>query len=272
MAWIAILDFRRIASIKACEKFADPVEFIVEREFEMKSLPATLLAAAIVAAPPAFAQEVTQAPHISVTGEGNASARPDMAILTMTVLRQAASARAALDENNTATAAVIDALKKAGVEDRDLQTSGFSINPQYERRNNASPTEPPKIVAYQVSNTLTARIRELAKLGTVLDQSVSLGVNQGGSISFTTSDPSKALAEARTEAMQDAIAKAETLTKAAKVRLGKVLEITEQSFQPRPIPLAGARAMTAQMAEAVPVEAGENTYNVQVNVTFEIDQ
>jgi uncharacterized protein YggE len=238
----------------------------------MKPAAALALALVFAAVPSAFSQQQTQAPHISVTGEGSASAKPDMAILTMTVMRQAASARAALDENNSATASVIDALKKAGVEERDLQTSGFSINPQYESRKSVSDGDAPKIVAYRVSNTLTARVRNLDKLGTILDQSVGLGVNQGGAISFTMDDPSKVISEARTKAMQDAIAKAETLTKTAKVRLGKILEISEQSFQPRPVPLAGARVMAAQMAEAVPVETGENSYDVQVNVTFEIDQ
>lgn len=237
----------------------------------MKFFYAALFAASVAVIAPAHAQQQT-APHISVSGEGSASAKPDLAILTMTVLRQAASARAALDENNAATASVINALKKAGVEDRDLQTSGFSINPQYAPHRNGGDGEPPKIVDYRVSNTLTVRVRDLEKLGTVLDQSVALGVNQGGAITFTMSDPSKLLAEARTKAVQDALAKAETLTRAAKVRLGRILEISEQSFQPRPIPFAGARAMTAQMAEAVPVETGENTYNVQVNITFEIEQ
>lgn len=238
----------------------------------MRMLPAAIAISLLAAAPAALAQEQPQPPHISVTGEGSASAKPDMAILTMTVMRQAASARAALDENNAATASVIDALKKAGIEDRDLQTSGFSINPQYERPKTMQGNEAPKIIAYRVSNTLTARIRKLDDLGRILDQSVSLGVNQGGAITFTMSDPSKALAEARTKAMQDAIARAKTLTKAASIGLGKILEISEQSFQPRPVPLAGVRAMAAQAAESVPVESGENTYQVHVNVTFELNQ
>lgn len=238
----------------------------------MRNLATAITVLLLATAPAALAQEQPQPPHISVTGEGSVSARPDTAIVTMTIMRQAASARAALDENNAATASVIDALKESGIKSQDLQTSGFSISPQYKSANNGSGRDTSQIVAYRVSNTLTARIRKLDDLGRILDQSVSLGVNQGGAVAFTLNDPSEVLAEARTKAMQDAIAKARTLTKAAKIGLGKILEISEQSIEPRPIPLAGVRVMAAEAVQRVPVESGEDTYQVHVNVTFELEQ
>jgi acyl-CoA synthetase (AMP-forming)/AMP-acid ligase II len=105
------------------------------------------------------------------------------------------------------------------------------------------------------------------KPGAVLDQAVTLGVNQGGGILFGNEDPASALTQARTAAVKDAIAKAGTLAAAAGVELGQIIEISEQAYNPRPMPYM-ARAEMA--SGAAPVEAGENSYRVQVNVTFGI--
>ncbi|MEO1746171.1 MAG: SIMPL domain-containing protein, partial [Pseudomonadota bacterium] len=122
-----------------------------------------------------------------------------------------------------------------------------------------------------VSNTLTVRIRNLTSLGSVLDQSVTLGVNQGGGVRFTNSDPDPIVEEARKNAMRAAIRKAEVLTETAGVALGPVVEISEQSFQSRPVPMARAE-MALASAPAVPIAAGESTYSVTVTVTYALDQ
>jgi uncharacterized protein YggE len=213
-------------------------------------------------------------PHITVVGEGETSISPDMAILSLSVLREADTARAALDQDNKAMADVIDAMKKAGIADRDLQTSGLSIDPRYSAvKPNSEPLEEPKIIGYRATNSLAVRVRDLGKLGAIIDRSVSLGVNQGGDITFTNDDMSKPMQEARKRAMQDAIARAKTLTEAAGVKTGKIIEISEQSFQPGPRPMMmKARSFAAAPADSVPVQSGENTYHATVTVTFEIDQ
>lgn len=213
-------------------------------------------------------------PQITVSATGTANIAPDMAVIGLTVLREAETAREALDANTEAMAEVLAAMQAEGIAERDLQTSNFNIQPRYVRpepKDGIHP--PPRIVGYQVSNSLTVRVRDLDRLGAILDQSVTLGVNQGGGISFTNDDPSAAITEARTKAMQAAIGKAETLTEAAGIGLGRILTISEQSAEPRPMPVARAAAMD-MMAEAapVPVAAGENTYRVSVNVTFELAQ
>lgn len=231
-----------------------------------------LLAAAL--ALPAVASAQPKPPHhapsrIVVVGEGEAAIAPDMAIVSLAVMKEADTARAALDANNEAIAAVIKAMRDAGIEGRDLQTSGLQINPRYVYPQDNSGT-PPTIQGYQVSNTLTVRVRDLAKVGEIIDQSVTLGVNQGGNISFTNNDSSAAVTEARKLAVKDAVARATTLAEAAGVKLGDIVEITEQSMMPQPMPV-GARAYRMEAAsDAVPVEAGENSYRAQVNVTFEI--
>lgn len=232
-------------------------------------LAAPVLAASLLAPAPARAEAPT--PQVVVTGEGEAAVSPDMAILTLAVLREAETARQALDANNKAMADVIAAMKEGGIEARDLQSGGLSINPRYVYPNDKNGETRPRIVGYEVGNTLTVRIRDLSTVGAILDRSVTLGVNQGGGLSFTNDDPSDAFTEARKRAVKDAMDKAETLAKAAGVALGRVLQISEQSFRQPPMPYAGKMVrMEAAVADAVPVEAGENTYKVQVNLTFEL--
>ena len=119
-----------------------------------------------------------------------------------------------------------------------------------------------------MTNTLTVRIRDLVKTGEVLDKAVSLGVNQGGSIAFANDDPKAVLEEARRKAVENAMAKARTLSEAAGVELGRVLEISDQTYNSQPMPIE-AKAFDTR-AGAVPVQAGENAYNVQVDLTFEL--
>ena len=213
------------------------------------------------------------APTIDVTGQGEAAVAPDMAILSLSVMREAETAREALDQANEAMGEVIEAMRGEGVEGRDLQTSGLSIEPRYVYPERAG-EEGPRIVGYQVSNTLTVRVRDIERVGEVLDLSVTLGVNQGGSIVLTNDDPAAALEDARTAAVANAKSKAETLAEAAGVRLGRVMSISEQTRGAEPRPMAAPQMAMRVAAEdaSVPIEAGENTYHVHVNVSFEILQ
>lgn len=211
-------------------------------------------------------------PVIVVSGAGDAAIAPDLAIVSLGVAETRKTAREALDVANAAMKAVVDALKKQDIAPRDLQTSGLSIQAQYSYpQNEDGSPKPPVLTGYMVSNTLTVRIRDLARVGAVIDQAVTLGVNQGGDIRFTNEDPAKTVTEARTEAVKNAIDKARTLADAAGVKLGRILEITESSNAEDPRPMMSAR-MAKSAEDAVPVEAGENSYAVNVNVTFAIDQ
>jgi hypothetical protein len=225
-----------------------------------------LAAALSLCAVPAIAAD-QPSPRIQVSGEGEAALKPDLAVLTLSVMREADSAREAMSAANQAMEAVIAAMKEAGIAARDLQTAGLQINPRYEAKKHADGSQTSEITAYQVANTLSVRVRDIAAVGAVLDQAVTLGVNQGGGILFGNEDPSSALTQARTAAVKDAIAKAGTLAAAAGVELGQIIEISEQAYNPRPMPYM-ARAEMA--SGAAPVEAGENSYRVQVNVTFGI--
>lgn len=236
------------------------------------ALPFLAVAVFAAAAMPAAAQSLPEPrPRISVTGEGEHSMRPDMALLSFSVMRQAQTAREALTANNEAMAQVIAALKADGIEDRDLQTAGIQINPRYEYPTGPDGSQRQVMKGYEVSNTLTVRVRDVQKTGAILDEVVSLGVNQGGGISFTNADPASAIETARREAVRDAVAKARTLAQAAGVELGPILEITEMTSRPQPMPYMAAK-MRAEAADAVPVEAGENSYRVEVTMSFGITQ
>ena len=240
-----------------------------------KQFPLTSLVITAMLATTALASaDENKAGTISVTGVGIITAAPDMATINLTVLREAETAKSALSDNNSAMNDILNAMKDFGIEDKDLQTSNFSIHPRYIYPNNNNQIKSPRIVAYQVSNSLAIRIRDLARVGEILDKSVTLGVNEGGNISFGNSDPKPLQMQARAEAMKSAIEKAKVLTEAAGVEIGSIRQISEQSFNPSPQPMLRSQVAKMAMAEsdAVPIASGANTYRITVNVTFELDQ
>ena len=223
---------------------------------------------------PAYAAEEIR-PRINVTGEGVVYLAPDIATLQLGVLSEADTARDALSSNNKQMAAVIASMKEGGIAEKDLQTSGFSIQPRYVYDNPKQGEEqkPPRIVGYTVSNNLSVKIRDLKKVGEVLDRSVTLGINNGGNIQFGNDDPGEAISKARASAMKDAKDRAEVLLSAAGAKLGKIIEINESFSRPHPVPMAMERKMVgAAMADSVPIEGGENSYTINVSVSWEIVQ
>lgn len=226
--------------------------------------------AAMMALPAVASAAEPIQPRIVVTGEGEATVAPDMAILTLSVMREAKTAREALDANNAAMTEVTEAIKLFGIADRDVQTAGLQIMPRYNYTNKPDGTQDAELVAYQVTNTLTVRVRDLVKTGEIIDKAVSLGVNQGGNIVFTNDDPSATITQARKNAVAEATTRAKTLAEAAGVQLGRVIEIMDQSFGAQPMQIQAKSFDRAMAAASVPIEAGETTYRVQVNMTFEL--
>lgn len=234
---------------------------------------AALVAVAALSASPLAAQDAEArrpVPRITVSGEGEVSVAPDMAVVNLSVVREADTAKAALAANSTAMKQVLDALKQAGIAERDVQTANFTIQPRYQQAPRDKPQDP-KIVGYSVSNEVTVRIRKLDEAGGIIDKVVGLGVNQGGGINFVKEDLKEVMSEARKRAVTDAVAKARTLAEAAGVRLGQVLTINEGGGVPRPAPYAAA-PMRMAAEKAVPLASGENTYQTQVNMVFEIER
>jgi len=196
---------------------------------------------------------------ISIEGRGEVAAAPDMAMVNSGVTTQGATAREALDANTAAMADLIAALKGSGIADRDIQTSGFSVNPNYvysDERDANGYTMPPKINGYQVSNTVTIKVRDLDQLGAILDQSVTVGANTVNGVSFSVADPSALYNKAREAAFADATAKAELYAGAAGSALDEIVSISEtQGFnEPQPYPcMLEPRWPTAPKCRSRPV-------------------
>lgn len=238
----------------------------------LTSAPALLIAGLLtLSAAQAAEPAAERIAEISVTGTGSTDVAPDMAIISVSVVRDSESARTALTDNTNAMSAVVAAMKAAGIAERDLQTAGFSIQPRVVYPQRGESTQPPRTVGYTVSNSLSIRVRDLSQVGSILDKAVTLGVNQGGQLTFTNAEPARHISQARERAMADAIDKATTLTRAAGARLGRVLTISEQLSRPQPMMMMRS-AMSADAASAsVPIEAGETSYSVTVNVSWAIE-
>ncbi|WP_421759341.1 SIMPL domain-containing protein [Devosia sp.] len=230
-----------------------------------------LLATALTA--PVFAAEDIVG-TLSIAGQGQVTAAPDTAFVTSGVMTEGATAREALDANTAAMTSLMDTLKAAGIEARDIQTSGFTVAPNYvysDTRDANGYTLPPKINGYQVSNTVSVRVRKLADLGAVLDKAVTVGANTINGISFAVEDPTKLYDEARKAAFADARRKAELYAEASGSDLGKIQSINEQQDLGQPQPyMMKTMAMDAASAP-VPVSAGELSYSINVNVTWVLD-
>ncbi|MBS9475550.1 SIMPL domain-containing protein [Ancylobacter radicis] len=232
------------------------------------SLCAVLLVASFV---PLAAQELPSAPRrqiITVSGEGIVRAVPDMASFSSGVVSEAKTAREALDANSQAVGAMVAAIKEAGIEARDIATSGFSVQPRYAPPRKDGTGEQ-NITGYEVRNTVTVRVRDLARLGDLLDKVVTTGANQIDGVSFDIAEPVKLQEEARVAAVKDARRQAEIMAEAGGVRLVRVLSMTADGASAPPM----RRMMAAQMmkAESVPVEAGESEIRAGVTVTYEIE-
>lgn len=236
----------------------------------------TLLALAAIlplSAGAALAQDARpERPHLSVVGEGEASAAPDMAVVTLGVVSEAETAREALVANSQAMSEIAGALREAGIAARDLQTSGFFVEPRYTQPRPVDRGEPraPEIAGYTVRNNLTVRIRDIAQAGALLDRAVTLGSNYVTGISFTVAEPKPLQDEARRAAVADAEAKARLYAEAAGVARGPVIRIEEQHDQYGPPQPFMARSVAAEAA--VPVEAGEITFRARVQIDWALEE
>jgi uncharacterized protein YggE len=214
----------------------------------------------------AYADEPAR-PYIETTGESSASAKPDIAVVTIGVQSVAEAAQAALADNSKATQGVIDAVKSAGVDAKDIQTSDFSIWPRMSIPGK-NDTKPPAIVGYTVANRVTVTEHDIARLGDVLDKAVSAGANSINGVQFGVTDASKLLDEARKAAFADARRKAEIYAAEAGVKLGPLIELDETGA-PAPMMYRHAAVAPASIA-AAPIEAGESKLTVSVRARFEI--
>jgi len=224
---------------------------------------------------PSFADENSIYGRMTLTGIGKVTGTPDMAVINSGVSTFGKSARIALDANTAAMNELFELFENAGIERKDIQTSQFSIQPQYvysdQRDENGYPL-PPRINGYRVSNTLSVKIRNLDDLGPLLDGAINVGANRIDSISFAIDDPKPLLDEARRAAMSDAIAKARLFANTANVELGNIISISEGTGSPTPKFETLALVRGAGDDNPVPVATGELVFTKTVSVVWKLNQ
>ena len=219
------------------------------------------LAAALIS--PALAAD--PAPRtLSMNGHGEVRAAPDMATVNAGVTTSAPTAAAALAANSSRMNTVCAALKKLGVAEKNIQTIGFNVSPQYTNGDNNNAR---RLTGYQVNNEVSVRLEDVAKVGAALDALVTAGANQMNGISFDIAAPAPLLDKARAGAIADARARAETYARAAGVTLGAILSISEGGASEPPRPMY---RMMAMAAAPTPVAAGQQSVTADVSVVWEI--
>ena len=203
---------------------------------------------------------------LTVSGQGEVRGVPNQAMLSAGVVTTARTAASALVNNSRAMNEVFATLKHAGIADKDMQTSNFSVQPQYATDKNGNTLQ--NITGYQVSNTVNIRVDDLSKVGPTLDALVSSGANSIGDIAFTIKDPKPLMAQARAAAVADAIARAQTLARAAGVTLGPITSISESGYA-EPRPMYRMATMSAGLPQT-PIAAGEESVTAGVSITWAI--
>jgi uncharacterized protein YggE len=234
----------------------------------MAALAGVLVLSACASLPAANSADA-ETPHtISVTGSGAAYGSPDIANAQIGIESRGADVAQLVTEANTKMAAIIAAVKALGVEDKDIQTSNFSITAQQEYDPDGRPTGK---FTYVVSNNVNVAVRDLTKVGDALGKAVEAGANSIYGVTFSVSEPAKLEAEARDKAMADAKARANQLAQAAGVTLGDPMTISEYSNGPIPY-AADVRAVAGLGVDGsvapVPVSGGQIQVNLQVSVVY----
>ena len=229
----------------------------------------TVMALALVvsACAPAAGQNTRT---LSVSGSGEALLAPDIAYIYVGVHTENPTAAEAVEENTAQTETLMQAIRDFGIDPKDIRTTNFSIYPM--DRFDPATGMPSGEKVYAVDNTVYVTVRDLTKLGDLLDTAVQAGANNINSVQFDVAEKDEALQEARAEAVEDARAQAQSLAQAAGLSLGEIQSISFFDVQPYPLfDGKGGGGMAAEAAAAaIPIQPGQLTFTVSVNVTYEL--
>ena len=225
----------------------------------MTALPAAALAQGAVP------MQVISGTRLDVVATGEVTRVPDIATVNTGVITTAPSATAALEQNAAQMRRVRDALRRAGIADRDIQTSSINLFPEYRHDERGAN---PQLIGYRAQNEVSVRYRDIASTGRILDALVAQGANQINGPMLSIDKPEAALDEARTKALTAARARAELYARATGKRVGRIVAISE-SGGGMPMPMYGRAA--GVMNEASKIDPGEQSLSVTLSVTFELE-
>lgn len=227
---------------------------------------ALLMGAAAPALAQTSADSAFKATTFSLSAYGETRVAPDMATITLGVQTEAATAGEALKANGARMNQVMAALKKAGIAERDIQTSNLNLNAQYAYEQN----QPPKLTGYQASNQVTITVRDLTKLGATVDATVGAGANTVNGISFGLVNPQAAEDAARLEAVKALQAKAELYGRATGYKAVRLVNLSEGGgYQPPVAPMPVFAMAKREMADSTSIAAGELKVRIDVSATYE---
>lgn len=221
----------------------------------------------------------TGATSISIQGEGEVDIRPDIGTFSFSVLAEGVDAKTAQTKSAESINAIIASLKEAGVEEKDIKTENYTLNPKYTYEDKVCapysycPPSNPKIDGYEVSQSVTVKVRDLDKAGDLISLSGEKGATNISSLQFTVDDESKAKAEARAEAIADAKKKADELAKDLGVKLVRMTGYWEEQGGGYPMPeygYGGDMMMESKQAMSADMPVGQNVVKAVVTITYEV--
>ena len=239
------------------------------RKFTM-TMAAALLATAATTSPLMAQTSVPTATamgtRLDIVATGEVSRVPDVALISSGVVTKAPSATAAIADNAARMERVRAALRRAGIADRDIQTSSINLNPEYKYQDG----QPPVLTGYQASNSVSIRFRDIRRSGAILDALVGEGANQINGPTLTIDKPEAAMDEARTQAIASGRARAELYARSLGMRVSRVIAVSEAGAEPRPMPVMMDRAMAVSKVASTEIDPGEQRLSVSVSMSFEL--
>jgi len=218
-------------------------------------------------------QEIESKNTITVSGTGEVYAKPDLALTTFSVVTEKKEVAEAMEENTRKMNTIIDSIKEQGIEEKDLKTTSFNIYPRYEwnERTQFYPNGQRVLVGYEISQSLEVKIRDMEKIGTIIQKATDAGANQVGNLQFTIDDEDEVKKQAREEAIKEAKDKAKELASQLGVKLIRIVNFSESGVMPYYYGLKAEAEMASSDTEAPQIETGENKIEVNVNITYEIN-
>ena len=208
----------------------------------------------------------TKSDTFQVSGEGKVTGVPDVAFVTVGIQASGTTVKAAQDQINSTINKIAEALKSIGIGSKDIQTTNYNINPNYDFREGGQ-----RITGYSASTNLSIKVRQIKKVNEVIDAATADGANQVGGVNFDIDDRTKLENEAREEAVADAKEKAENAAKIAGFKLGRIVNYSENLGDfPGPIPLRAMAVGSAEDSQATQVEPGSTDVTVNVTLSYEI--
>lgn len=222
-------------------------------------------------------QEIEVRNTITVSGTGEIFIKPDLAKVDFSVVTDKKTVAEAMAENTKSMNAVIDSVKKQGVADKDLKTTNFYIYPRYEWQKEVvclvypCPETKRVLVGYEITQTLEVKIRDMAKIGDIIQGATDAGANQAGDLQFTIENEDEFKKQAREEAITEAKAKAAELSSQLGVKLVRITSFNESGTTPVPMALYSEAKGMGGDTETPQIETGENKISVTISITYEID-